>query len=121
VTLANLGLAEAAGGDFAAGRRLTRIALAHGEEVEDGPGVGGSLLAIAVVELFAGDLALSRVLAEQAAEAFRPQGYRGLTAWTLQFAAELAETDGAEAAALFVEVGSLLGQERAAALAAKAR
>jgi tetratricopeptide (TPR) repeat protein len=121
VTLANLGLAEAAGGDFDAGRRLTRIALAHGEEVEDSPGVGGSLLAIAVVELFAGDLALSRVLAEQAAEAFRPQGYRGLTAWTLQFAAELAEADGAEAAALFVEVGNLLGQERAAALAAKLR
>jgi hypothetical protein len=90
--------------------------------------VAGSLLAIAVVELFAGDLALSRALAEQAAEAFRPQGYRKLTAWTLQFAAELAVVDGhgeaarrsgAEAAALFAEVGCLLGQARAADLAAE--
>jgi predicted ATPase/DNA-binding SARP family transcriptional activator len=129
VTLANLGLTDAAGGDFDAGRRLTRLALAQGEEVEDGPGVAGSLLAIAVVELFAGDLALSRVLAEQAAEAFRPQGYRKLTAWTLQLAAELAAADGhreaarrngAEAAALFAEVGSLLGRARAADLAAEA-
>jgi predicted ATPase/DNA-binding SARP family transcriptional activator len=128
VTLANLGLTDAAGGDFDAGRRLTRVALAQGEEVEDGPGVAGSLLAIAVVELFAGDLALSRVLAEQAAEAFRPQGYRRLTAWTLQFAAELAVADGhyqtgrrsaAEAAALFAEAGCLLGRARAAALAAE--
>jgi len=124
VTLANLGLTDAAGGDFDAARRRVRLALAQGEEVEDGPGVGGSRLAAAVVELFAGDVALSAVLTRQAADAFRPQGYRRLTAWTLQLAAELAGAEGrdlaAEAAALFAGVGCRLGRERAAALTAKA-
>jgi tetratricopeptide (TPR) repeat protein len=128
MTLANLALADAAAGDHDAGRRLARVALAQAEEVEDGPGVAGSLLAIAVVELFAGDLPLSRVLADQAAEACRPQGYRRLTAWALQLAAELALADGDHAggrrrgdaaAALFVEVGCRLGRSRAAALAAE--
>jgi tetratricopeptide (TPR) repeat protein len=130
LTLANLGLAHAAGGDVDAGRRLTRIGLAQGEEVEDAPGVAGSLLDLAVLELFAGDLTRSRGLAEQAVEAFRPQGYPRLTAWGLQFAAELALADGdhaagrrrgAEAAALFTEAGCRLGISRALALAAKAR
>jgi predicted ATPase/DNA-binding SARP family transcriptional activator len=128
VTLANLGLAAAAAGDFDTGRRLARVALAQGEEVEDEPGMAGSLLAIAVVELFAGNLALSRERAEQAAGAFRPQRYLRLTAWALQFAAELALADGdsaaarrrgAEAAALFAQVGCTIGRSRAAALAAE--
>ncbi|OHV47374.1 hypothetical protein [Pseudofrankia sp. BMG5.36] len=128
LTLANLGLGEAAAGDVESGRRLTRGAVARGEEVDDGPGVAGNLLNLAVVELFAGDLALSRRLAEQAVEAFRPQRYPRLTAWALQFAAELALAGGApqaarrhggEAAALFTEVGCQIGRSRAAALAAQ--
>jgi tetratricopeptide (TPR) repeat protein len=130
VTLANLGLAEAAAGDLDTGRRLARIALSQGEEIEDGPGVAGSLLNLAVLELFAGDPALSRGLVEQAVEAFRPQGYPRLTAWSLQLAAELALADGArdaarrwgaEAATLFTGVGCRIGRSRATALAAKAR
>jgi predicted ATPase/DNA-binding SARP family transcriptional activator len=127
LTLANLGLTDAAAGDIDAGRRLPRVALAQAEEVEDGPGVSGGLLALAVVELFAGDLPLSRSLAEQAVEACRPQGYRRMTGWALQFAAELALDDGdreaarwraAEAAALFTEARCGLGRSRAVALAA---
>ena len=129
LTLANLGLTEAAAGDIEAARELARSAVARGEEVDDGPGVAGSLLDLAVVELFAGDLALSRHLAEQAAEAFRAQRYPRLTAWVLQFAAELAlaggapqaaRRHGAEAAALFAESDCQIGSSRAAALAAQA-
>jgi tetratricopeptide (TPR) repeat protein len=128
LTLANLGLTEAAAGEIESGRRLARSAVARGEEVDDGPGVAGSLLDLAVVELFAGDLALSRRLAEQAAEAFRPQHFPRLTAWALQFAAELALAGGAagaarrygdEAAALFAVAGCRIGSSRAAALAAQ--
>ena len=128
LTLANLGLTEAAAGDIEAARELARSAVARGEEVDDGPGVAGSLLDLAVVELFAGDLALSRHLAEQAAEAFRAQRYPRLTAWVLQFAAELAlaggapqaaRRHGAEAAALFAESDCQIGSSRSAALAAQ--
>ena len=130
LTLANLGLTEAAAGDIEAARELARSAVARGEEVDDGPGVAGGLLDLAVVELFAGDLALSRHLAEQAAGAFRAQGYPRLTAWVLQFAAELAlaggaaqaaRRHGAEAAALFAESDCQIGSSRSAALAAQVR
>jgi tetratricopeptide (TPR) repeat protein len=125
MVLANLGLVSAAAGDFDAGRGLTRVALAQGEEVEDGPGVAGGLLSRAVVELFAGELKLSRNLVGQAVELFRPQGYRRMTGWALQLAAELAQTDGdgdaarrygAEAAALFTDADCRLGRSRAEAL-----
>jgi predicted ATPase/DNA-binding SARP family transcriptional activator len=128
LTLANLGLTDAAAGDVENGRRLARTAVARGEEVDDGPGVAGSLLDLAVVELSSGDLSLGRRLAEQAADAFRPQGYPRLTAWALQFAAELAMDDGAhraarrqgaEAAALFSDAGCRIGRSRAVALAAQ--
>jgi predicted ATPase/DNA-binding SARP family transcriptional activator len=130
LTLANLGVAEAAAGDVAAGRRLAGVALRHGQEIEDGPGVGGSLLDLAVVELFAGDLDRGRDLAEQAAAAFRPQGYPRLTGWALQMAAELAwagddragaRRRGAEAADLFDAADCRLGRARAARWAAKTR
>ena len=60
---------------------------------------------------------------------FRPQRYPRLTAWALQFAAELAlaggapqaaRRHGAEAAALFAEADCRIGSSRAAALAAHA-
>jgi tetratricopeptide (TPR) repeat protein len=130
LTLANLGLTDAAAGDIENGRRLARIAVARGEEVDDGPGVAGSLLDLAVVELFSGDVALGRRLADQAAEAFRPQGYPRLTAWALEFAAELAMDDGAHRAArryvagaaeLFREADCRIGRSRAVALTAQTR
>jgi predicted ATPase len=130
LTLANLGLTDAAAGDIENGRRLARIAVARGEEVDDGPGVAGSLLDLAVVELFSGDLALGRRLADQAVDAFRPQGFRRLTAWALEFAAELAVDDGAyraarrygaEAAELFSAADCRIGRSRAVALAAQTR
>jgi len=130
LTLANLGLTDAAAGDIENGRRLARIAVARGEEVDDGPGVAGSLLDLAVVELFSGDVALGRRLADQAAEAFRPQGYPRLTAWALEFAAELAMDDGAHRAArryvagaaeLCREADCRIGRSRAVALTAQTR
>jgi tetratricopeptide (TPR) repeat protein len=98
LTLANLGLLSAAVGDIAEGRRLARIALDRGEAVEDGPGVGGALLNLTVVEMFAGARDRARVLAEQAVEAFERQGYLRLVAWTRLLAAELARDDGDRAA-----------------------
>jgi predicted ATPase/DNA-binding SARP family transcriptional activator len=130
LTLANLGLTDAAAGDVENGRRLARAAVARGEAVDDGPGVAGTLLDLAVVELFSGDLSLSRRLAEQAVDAFRPQGYVRLTAWALQFAAELAMDDGAhqaarrygaEAAGLFDGADCRIGRSRARRAGCSAR
>jgi hypothetical protein len=87
-------------------------------------------LDLAVVELFSGDVALGRRLADQAADAFRPQGYARLTAWALEFAAELAMDDGAyraarryvaESAELFSQADCRIGRSRAVALAAQTR
>jgi tetratricopeptide (TPR) repeat protein len=125
VSLANLGLLSAAAGDLEAGRRFARQAVDRGEAVEDAPGVAGALLNLAVVELFAGERHAARVLAEQAVEAFQPQGYLRLEAWTRLLAAELAWDDndsaalirhGRTAAELFARLGCQLGTARAAAL-----
>jgi predicted ATPase/DNA-binding SARP family transcriptional activator len=94
LSLANLGLLCAAAGDITQGRRYARTALDRGEAVDDGPGVGGALLNLAVVELFAGERHRARILIEQAVEAFEPQGYLRLEAWPRLLAAELARDDG---------------------------
>jgi predicted ATPase/DNA-binding SARP family transcriptional activator len=123
--LANIGLLSAAAGDHAAGRRLARVALDRGEAVDDGPGVAGALLGLAVVELLAGERHAARVLAGQAAEAYEPQGYLRLEAWVRLLAAELARderdeealaTHGRAAVALFARLGCRIGTARAAAL-----
>jgi predicted ATPase len=123
--LANLGLLSAAAGDLAEGRRLARLALDHGEALDDGPGVAGALLGLAVVELLAGERHAARVLAEQSAEAYQPQGYVRLEAWVRLLAAELARDDsdaealtrhGRAAVALFARLGCHIGTARAAAL-----
>ncbi|MEU4291102.1 BTAD domain-containing putative transcriptional regulator [Kribbella sp. NPDC026596] len=125
LTLANLGLLSAAAGDPATGRRLTRVALDRGEAVDDVPGAAGALLNLVVVELFAGRRKAARMLAEQAVEAFRPQGYLRLEAWTRLLAAELARDDGDVetlsrhgwvAVEIFARLGSRIGIARAAAL-----
>jgi predicted ATPase/DNA-binding SARP family transcriptional activator len=98
LSLANLGLLCAVAGDLAEGRRYARLALDRGEAVDDGPGVAGGLLNLAVVELFGGERHRALVLAEQAAEAFESQGYLRNEAWTRLLAAELARDDGDPAA-----------------------
>jgi tetratricopeptide (TPR) repeat protein len=125
MSAANLGLLSAAAGDIENGRRLARLALDRGEAVEDGPGVGGALLNLAVVELFGGEPRVARVYVEQAVAALRPQGYLRLEAWACLLAAELALDDdddeacvryGRAAADLFAQVGCRIGLPRAAAL-----
>jgi predicted ATPase/DNA-binding SARP family transcriptional activator len=123
--LANLGLLSAAAGDLAEGRRFARLALDRGEAVDDGPGVAGALLDLAVVELLAGERRAARILAGQAAEAYEPQGYLRLEAWARLLTAELAHDDrdadalarhGRAAVALFARLGCRIGTARAAAL-----
>ncbi|MEV8506319.1 BTAD domain-containing putative transcriptional regulator [Actinoplanes sp. NPDC051475] len=125
LSLANLGLLSAAAGDVAEGRRLARTALDRGEAVDDGPGVGGALLNLTVVEMFAGARDQARVLVEQAVEAFEPQGYLRLVAWSRLLAAELARDDGDReavarhgraAADLFHRLRSEVGISRVGAL-----
>lgn len=125
LTLANLGLLSAAGGDPGTGRRLTRIALDRGEAVDDAPGAAGALLNLVVVELYAGQRQVARMLVEQAVQALRPQGYLRLEAWARLLAAELARDDGdvetlAEhgrvAAEIFGRLGCRIGTARTAAL-----
>ena len=125
LSLANLGLTAAAAGELAEGRRFARIALDRLEAVDDGPGVAGALLDLAIVELFAGERQAARALVEQAVEAYHPQGYLRLEAWTRLLAAELARDDsdaealvthGRAAADLFARLGCHIGTARAAAL-----
>jgi len=125
LTLANLGMLAAAAGDAEEGRRLTCVALHRGEAVDDMPGAAGALLNLVVIELFAGERHAARILAEQAIEAFRPQGYLRLDAWARLVAAELAQEDGdtqtlarhgRSASELFARLGCRIGSERAAAL-----
>jgi predicted ATPase len=125
LTLANLGLLCAAAGDLREGRKYARLALDRGEAVDDGPGVAGALLDLAVVELFAGERHSARVLADQAVEAYEPQGFVRLEAWARLLAAELARDDndsdalarhGRTAAELFARLGSRIGMSRAVAL-----
>jgi len=125
LTLANLGLLSAAAGDHHEGRRVARLALDHGEAVDDGPGTAGALLTLAVVELFADNPHAARALVDQAVEAYRPQGYLRLEAWARLLAAELAleagDTEsvirhGRPAVDIFARVGCRLGIARAAAL-----
>jgi len=122
VTLATRGLAEAAAGDPGRGRESVRAALGQLEAIEDRPGEAGILLDLAVVELVAGETHAARVLAEGAAELFRPQGYSRLDALVLTFGAELAGREGDDRAArrhaeearrLFAGMGCRPGEERA--------
>jgi predicted ATPase len=125
LSLANLGLLYAAAGDVGQGRRFARIALDRGEAVDDAPAVGGALLNLAVVELFAGERHHARILVEQAVEVFEPQGYLRMEAWARLLAAELARDDGdpdvldrhrRTAAGLFDRLGCRLGAARVTAL-----
>ncbi|WP_371406368.1 hypothetical protein OHA10_12565 [Kribbella sp. NBC_00662] len=125
LTLANLGLLAAASGDPGTGRRLTRAALDRGEAVDDAPAAGGALLNLAVVELFAGERRTARILAEQAVDAFHPQGYLRLEAWTRLLTAELAAEDGdtevldrhgPAALEIFTRLGCRIGSARADAV-----
>jgi predicted ATPase/DNA-binding SARP family transcriptional activator len=125
LSLGNLGLLCATAGDVGEGRRFARAALDRGEAVDDGPGVGGGLLNLAVVELIAGERHHARILVEQAIEALEPQGYLRMEAWTRLLAAELARDDGdpdaveshgRTAVDLFDRIGCRLGAARAAAL-----
>jgi hypothetical protein len=125
LSLANLGLLCAAAGEVAEGRRYARESLDRGEAVDDAPAIGGALLNLAVVELFAGQRGAARSRVEQAVTVFEPQGYLRLEAWTRQLAAELARDDGdpdaldrhgRAAVDLFGRIGCLLGRARAAAL-----
>jgi len=130
LTLASLGLAAAAAGDAEAGRRHARAALARAESIDDGPSTAGCLLDLAVVELMSGERHVARALAEQAVDAFRPQGYLRLDALVRLFAAQLAADDGdlrgatghAETSAdLFDRVGCRPGHARATALVRELR
>ena len=125
VSLANLGLLSAAAGDLREGRRYACLAVDRSKAVDDGPGVAGALLNLADVELFAGDRHAARVIAEQAVEAYQPQGYARLEAWARLLAAELARDDsdaealarhGRAAADLFARLGCRIGIARASAL-----
>jgi predicted ATPase/DNA-binding SARP family transcriptional activator len=125
LTLANLGLLAAARGDTDQARGLAGAALDRGETVDDGPATAGALLNLAVTELLAGRRQAARLLVDQAVEAFEPQGYPRLEAWTRLLAAELARDDGdrdtlarhgGAAAALFDRLDCRIGQARAAAL-----
>jgi predicted ATPase/DNA-binding SARP family transcriptional activator/tetratricopeptide (TPR) repeat protein len=114
LSLANLGLLSAAAGDPAGGRRLAGTALDRALAVDDGPGTGGALLNLAVVELFAGDRERARTLTERASRSFESQGYLRVEAWTRLLAAELggAEEHGEKARVLFRRLGCHIGLPR---------
>ena len=124
LVLANLGLLSAAAGDLAEGRRLARLALERAQADDDGPGVAGALLNLAVVELVADEPLAARPLAEQAVEAFRPQRYVRLEGWARLLAAELARDgepspavrNGRAAAELFARIDCRIGTARVRAL-----
>jgi predicted ATPase len=129
LTLANLGLAEAAAGDSDRGRESVRAALARVEAIDDRPAEAGILLDLALVELVAGETRAARALAEGAVDLFRPQGYRRMDAVVLTFAAQLAAGQGdnrasrryaEEAERLFAGMGHEPGRKRAAAVLAGA-
>ncbi len=120
------GCCRAAAGDAVEGRRVARSALDRGEAVDDGPGVAGALLNLAVVELFAGDPRRRRVPSPSGRS--RRSARRGTCAWrrwARLLAAELALDDGdpealsrhgRAAVELFARLGCRLGSARAAAL-----
>jgi predicted ATPase/DNA-binding SARP family transcriptional activator len=115
LSLANLGLLAAAAGDATEGRRLARRALDRGEAVDDGPGTGGALLNLAVVELFAGRRERARALADQATRSFQDQGYLRVEAWARLLAAELGAPGehAAKAREIFRRLGCRIGLPRA--------
>jgi tetratricopeptide (TPR) repeat protein len=127
VTLANRGLAEAAAGDHDRGRRSVRAALQQLGAINDGAGAPGVMANLAAVELMAGETHAARVIADNAVELARPQGFRRLDALTRTFAAQLAAREGDQVAArryagearrLFAEFECRPGEERAAAVVA---
>ena len=127
VTLANRGLAEAAVGDHDRGRRSVRSALQQLEAINDGAGAPGVMANLAAVELMAGEIHAARVIADNAVELARPQGFGRLDALTRTFAAQLADREGdhvaarrhaSEARRLFAEFKCRPGEERAAAVVA---
>ena len=127
VTLASRGLAEAALGDHDRGRRSVRAALTQLEAVNDKAGAASVLANLAAVELVAGETHAARVLADNAVELSRGQGFRRLDALTRTLAAQLAGQEGDHAAArrlateardLFADFGCRPGEERAATVLA---
>src|SRR5206468_4214143 len=75
VTLASRGLAEAALGDHDRGRRSVRSALTQLEAINDKAGTASVIANLAAVELVAGETHAARVLADNAVELSRPQGF----------------------------------------------
>jgi predicted ATPase/DNA-binding SARP family transcriptional activator len=127
VTLAARGLAETAADDHDRGRRSVQAALAQLEAINDAAGAPGVIVNLAVVELVAGELHAARVLADNAVELYRPQGFSRLDALTRMLAAQLAGREGDQPAThrhaddarrLFADFGCRPGEERAAAMRA---
>jgi predicted ATPase/DNA-binding SARP family transcriptional activator len=125
VTLAARGLAETAAGDHDRGRRSVQAALAQLEAINDGAGAPGLVVDLAVVELVAGEPHAASVLAANAAELYRPQGFHRLEALTQTLAARLAGREGDQATAyryaeearrLFADFGCRPGEQRAAGM-----
>ncbi|WP_433293708.1 BTAD domain-containing putative transcriptional regulator [Actinoplanes sp. CA-030573] len=122
LSLAALGLLAAAAGDAVEGRRVLAVALDRGAAVDDEPGVGGALLNMAVVELFAGERDRARQLVEQAVTTFSPQGFLRLEAWSRLLLAELGDPAGARIARdLFERLGCRIGLPRAERLLSAAK
>jgi predicted ATPase/DNA-binding SARP family transcriptional activator len=127
VTLACRGLAEAAVGDHDRGRGSVRAALVQLEAISDSAGAASVMANLAAVELMAGETHAARVLADNAVELARPQGFRRLNALNRTLAAQLASQEGDQLAAsqhasdarqLFAGFGCRPGAERAAAVLA---
>jgi hypothetical protein len=127
MTLATRGLAEAAVGDHDRGRKSVRAALLQLEAINDSAGTPGVMVNLAAVELMAGETHAARVIADNAVELARPQGFGRLDALTRTFAAQLADREGdhvaarrhaGEAGRLFADFGCRPGEERVATLLA---
>jgi predicted ATPase/DNA-binding SARP family transcriptional activator len=127
MTLASRGLAEAAVGDHDRGRKSVRAALAQLEAINDSAGAAGVIANLAAVELMAGETHAARVLADNAVELSRPQGFRRLDALIRTLAAQLAGREGDHEAArrhaneareLFADFGCAPGAERSATVLA---
>jgi hypothetical protein len=127
MTLATRGLAEAAVGDHDRGRRSVRAALQQLEAINDSAGTPGVMANLAAVELMAGEIHAARVIADNAVELSRPQGFKRLDALTRTLAAQLAGLEGDQVAArrhanearrLFADFRCRPGEKRAATVLA---
>jgi predicted ATPase/DNA-binding SARP family transcriptional activator len=114
LTWCNLGLLAASTGDVGRARTIVGEALAGAQAIDDAPSTGGALLALGVVELYAGERRAAQAFFERAIEALAPQGFIRIEAWTRLVAGELAAEFGERARAQ-------RHQDRAAAVFARLR